>query len=190
MDSSDPDDSPVSGHAGPDLAPDGGRGDEQPDSPEVEDPARSALGLVVALGLLVVLLALGFVALVITTDDDIDNTANSSSGGSREPTGSQGGLTGEDGATTTAVPADDPPPPDDSERIITAIADRLGRDYEGIVTDSQAECMARAWVDVIGVERVSQLGQPGSASDSEIQQVTAAMRHCVGSDTAAQLNLE
>lgn len=190
MDSPDPDDSSVSGNEGPDPRGDEALGVEPSDLPEAQDPARSALDLVLALGLLVVVLTLGLVAVLVTTDDDINNTANRITGGNAEPTGSPSGSPSHDGSTTAAVPEDDPQRPDDSQRIITAIAERFGRDYDGIVTDTQAECMARAWVDVVGVERVPQLGEPGSATDSEIQQISAAMRHCVGPETATQLNLE
>lgn len=210
MDSLDPDDSNISDDEGPDShvsdnagvdthAGDNARpdpagetalGGEPHNSAGVEDPARSALGLVLALGLLVVVLALGLVALLVTSDDDSDNAASPAAGSNPEPAGSPRDLPSHDAATASAASADDPAPAKDAQRMISAIADRLGNDYEGIVTDTQAECMARAWVDVVGVERVPQLAQPGSATDSELQQINAAMRYCVGPETAAQLNLE
>jgi hypothetical protein len=179
------------------LPPDGARhdGDDRRDQqpggeppvewPDPGTPARSALGLVVALGLLVVVLALGFVVLLVTEDDNgqvADGDPPASAGaGAGSPSESEPPADG------TTVPAS---AQDDTERmVVAALADVVGEDYRGVVSDEEATCMAQAVVDVVGVERVPALGEPGSLSEAEEQLLHAAQAGCLDPETAARLGL-
>jgi hypothetical protein len=146
-------------------------------------PARSALGLVVALGLLVVVLALGFVVLLVT-EDGSEQTA-----GRNGAAGADAQASGGNESTAEATPAPAAPQDEAERMIVAALADEVGEDYRGVVSDEEARCMAQAAVDVMGVERVPALGEPGSMSEAEEQLLDAAQANCLDPETAARLGL-
>jgi hypothetical protein len=146
-------------------------------------PARSAFGLVVALGLLVVVLALGFVVLLVTEDGSEQVADGEASAGA----GAQSPAESEPQADGTTVPAT---PQDDTERmVVAALADEVGEDYRGVVSEEEARCMAQAVVDVVGLEGVPALGEPGSMSEDEERLLHAAQANCLDPETAARLGL-
>lgn len=155
-------------------------------SPWSATSPRSAMSLVLALGMLVVVLAVGLAVLVVRDDgnQEVSDGGRSLARDAAATTSNRDQTTTSAGDTTTtsASPRE--------QMIVAVLAAGFGEQYGEVVSDAEAECMARVVVDVVGIERMAAPLDPGSVSETEAQQIDAGLRDCVGPEIAARLNLD
>jgi hypothetical protein len=161
--------------------------------PPAQQPGSSgpSTGLLVGLGVLVLVLIGGIAFVLLGKDDDGDDTA----------TGETTTTTAGGDPTTTASTPDTTDPSDDggegsNDAIVGAIAQGILEGSGGVLNEEEANCMAGAMVDEIGVDRLIELGLEANDGSSdpldvltteEQDAVFDAMLNCVDAGTLAEL---
>jgi hypothetical protein len=160
--------------------------------PPAQQPGSSgpSTGLLVGLGVLVLVL-IGGIAFVLLGKDD-DDGGDTATG--ETTTTTAGGDPG------TTAPETTDPPDDGGDGSNDAIVDAIGQGIlegsGGVLNEEEANCMAAAMVDEIGVDRLVELGLEASDGSSdpldvlttdEQDAVFNAMLGCVDAGTLAEL---
>jgi hypothetical protein len=137
--------------------------------------------------MLVVVLASGLTVLLVTDDGnrEVSDDGGGASSEGAAPTSNPDQTTTStvgDTTTTSASPRE--------QMIVAVLAAGFGEEYGEVVSDAEAECMARVVVEVVGIERMAEPLDPSAVTETEAQQIDAGLRDCVGPEIAARLNLD
>jgi hypothetical protein len=188
----------ATGGSAPGATPSGGYGSGgYPNYGGAATPPGSSgpsTGLLVGLGVLVLVLVGGILFVLLGKDDDDGETATDDTTTTTAGTDTTEGTD----STTTAPPDDGGDDGGSSDAIVGALAEGILQGSGGVLDQGEAECMAQAMIDEIGVERLIELGleanEGGAAADpldvlssEEQDAVYDAMITCVDASTIAEL---
>jgi hypothetical protein len=144
-------------------------------------------GLLVGLGVLVLVLIGGIVFVLMGNDDDGDDTATDG----QETTTTAAGTDPTDPGTTA--------PPDGGESggaLVDAMAEGILSSSGGVLNEEEAQCMAQAMIDEVGVDRLVELGLEAndgssdpldSLTSEEQDAVYGAVLGCMDAGTLSEL---
>lgn len=158
--------------------------------PPAQPGSGPSTGLLIGLGVLVLVLIVGIAFVVLNSDDGSGDTATGD-----ETTTTTAGTDSTD-PTTTAVDDGSGDTSGSNDAIVSAISEGILEGSGGVLNQEEADCMAQAMVDEIGVERLIELGleanegttDPLSVLTTEEQDaVYDAMLNCVDAGTLGEL---
>jgi hypothetical protein len=161
-----------------------------------QQPASSgpSTGLLVGLGVLVLVLIGGIAFVLLGSDDDKDDTDTA---GGTTTTTTAGTDTTDPAVTTTEPPVDTTlgGGTGGDSAIVDAIAEGILQGSGGVLNQEEADCMAQAMVDEIGVDRLIELGLEADETtdpldvltEDEQNAVYTAMAGCVDAGTLGEL---